>query len=114
MQDTCTVTRVTGSTFDTDDGTYTDTTSTVYSGKCRIQLADYQSAAESRTEGRVVTTVMHVLQLPAATTAVTVDDIATIATSEDAGLVGRTFRVKQVPNKTHLTMRRYIVEEEQT
>ena len=37
MQDACTITRTTGSSTNLQSGAVTKTTSTVYSGKCRVQ-----------------------------------------------------------------------------
>jgi len=114
MVDTCTVTRLTDQAFDDTDGSYSDTTSEIYSGVCRVQAIRSLLSTEADAAGRVVTTVTATVQLPEATTGVQVDDVVTVDTSQGSGVAGRVFRVRQVEHKTHASMRRLTVEEEQS
>lgn len=115
MVDTCTVTRVTGRTLDEDDGTYSDTTSIVYSGKCRIQVRNAAVAALPLSGEREVVAFMLELQTPMTGAALAVGDVVTVTASlYDPTLADRVFRVREVFHKSHATARRTLVQEEQT
>jgi hypothetical protein len=115
MDDTCTITRVTGQTLDEDDGTYTDVVSTIYSGKCRVQLRNMAVAALPLSGDRQVVALQLEVAIPIAETGARVGDAVTIDTSTyDAGLVGRVFRVREEMHKSHATARRLVCQEEQT
>lgn len=114
MVDTATVTRVTGRVLDEDTGEYVDTTSTVYSGKVRVQVRNAAVAALPLSGERQVVAMQLEVWFPISVT-VRVDDRVTVTASEfDPALVGRVFRVREEMQKTHLTSRRTIVQEEQT
>jgi hypothetical protein len=118
MVDTCTVTRVTaGGAFNETTGQYAaDTTSTVYSGKCRVQMRD--GLARDITAGERAQMVgRFVVNLPITATGIQVDDTVTITatgTDSDADLTSRTFRVAGLFHKTYATARRLVVEEAQS
>lgn len=109
MHDTCTVRRKTGTVFSESTGQYTDTSSTVYTGKCKLQDRIIQGEAEAG--GREVITLSSVLHLPVSVTGVQVDDVAEITASQDLAAVGRRLRVAQVFYKSYATARRLQVED---
>lgn len=111
MVDACIITRVAASTVDTDTGHITPTaTTTVYAGKCRVQ--QQSPAARPHTQGEAFTWLQRLeLQLPASVTGVESDDRVVLTASTDPDLLGRTWRVRELMHKTHLTMRRHQIEE---
>ena len=115
MTDACTITRVTGQELDDDNGTYTDTTSTIYSGKCRVQAQAQTVAALPLAGERQVVALQREVSVPVSTAGVLVGDLVTMtASAHDADLVGRVFRVREEVAKSHATSRRLVVQEEQT
>ena len=115
MQDACTVTRITGQATNTQTGAVTNTTSTIYTGRCKIQRFGTTGAGTARpaTVGEA-----QVYQLPAAVhvpmtvTGVQVGDIVTVTASVlDPDLVGRTFWVRELFHKSYATARRLGLEE---
>lgn len=115
MDDACTVTRVTGQALNESDGTYTDTLSTIYTGKCRVQLRNFAVASLPLSGERQVVALQLEVSIPIGATAPLVGDLITITASTfDAALVGRAFRVREEMHKTHATARRLVVQEEQT
>ena len=115
MTDACSFTRVTGQTIDEEDGTYTDTTSTVYAGKCRVQVRNMAVAALPLSGERQVVAMQLEVSIPVTATEPQVGDIATItASANDDALVGRKFRVREEMHKSHATARRVVVQEEQS
>lgn len=109
MLDACTIRRKSGTVFNETTGQYTDTTSTVYTGPCKLQ--DRLMRGEAEAGGREVITLSSVLHLPVAVTAVQVDDVAEMTASQDPAAVGRKLRVAQVVYKTYATARRLQVED---
>lgn len=113
MLDTCTITRVTGSSTNRETGVITPTTTTVYTGICKVQHSQGVlggSPKDIAEAGRLTTRLE--LHLPASVTGVRADDRATItAAALDAELVGRVFVVRSSPHKSFLTARRLEVEE---
>lgn len=67
MIDTCTITRVTGSTLDTTTGVVTPTTMTVYSGPCRLQANQGMARNATPTPDDPVLMRYRELQLPVLT-----------------------------------------------
>jgi hypothetical protein len=106
MVDACTITRVTGRSTDTTTGAVTPTTSTLYTGKCRVQQQQAQATTEDVGEDQVLLLRLEV-QLPMSVTGLQVGDRITVtASAHDADLVGRVFRVHDLAHKTHATARR--------
>lgn len=66
MIDSCTITRVTNGSMNTTTGAYTTTSSTIYSGKCRLRgdNAAGVGVRESEAGGAEQTTVRYALLLP--------------------------------------------------
>ena len=115
MTDACTITRVTGQTLDEDTGAYVDSTSTIYSGKCKVAAQAQTVAALPLSGDRQVVALQREVDVPVSTTGVLVGDVVTItAAVYDADLVGRVFRVREEVAKSHATARRLVVQEEQT
>ena len=113
MQDACTVTRITGQSTNTQTGAVTNTTSTVYSGRCKIQQVVTGGLARPASvgEAQVWQLPLHA-HLPMTAVGVQVGDIVTVAASVlDADLVGRTFWVRELFHKSYATARRLGLEE---
>lgn len=121
MVDSCTIKRKTGSGINPTTGAREDTFSTVYSGKCEVQLRD-SLGVEATAGDRELIVVRFVLKIPMAATSPdgstyqpAVSDIATLtASSLDPALLGRNFRVRELFHKTFATARRLVVEEAQS
>lgn len=104
--DACVITRVPGRTTNTTTGVVTETTSTLYTGKCRVQQKPAEARREEIGEDRTLLLTMMV-QLPASVTGLIVGDRITItASAHDPDLVGRVLRVQDLAHKSHLTSRR--------
>jgi hypothetical protein len=115
MTDTCSITRITGQTLNETTGAWTDVTSTVYTGKCRVQLRNMQVASLPLSGDRQVVALQLEVWIPMSSTSPTVGDNVTItAAVHDSTLVGRVFRVREEMHKSHATARRLVVQEEQT
>jgi hypothetical protein len=111
MVDTCTIVRVTGQTTNPTTGVVTDTTTAVYTGKCKVQVRDVD-AQNPEAGDRAYTVLKLRVDLPADTTGVDTGDIVTItAAPYDAELVDRTFRVVAPFFGSQKTARRVPVEE---
>lgn len=114
MIDACSITRGGGaSTFDPDTGEYTTPAgSTIYVGKCEVQVTDSLNAQDADAGGEVATVLRLTLKVPVSVTGVRIDDVATVTDSVlDPDLVGRTFRVVSPHSKSFATARRLQVEE---
>jgi len=112
MTDTCTIKRQAGTAMNATTLAMEPTYTTVYSGKCRVQLRDTVATQPDAGE-RAHATVRTILQIPVSVTGVKVDDTVTITASADADLTTRTLRVRSVFHKTHATARRLECEEVQ-
>jgi hypothetical protein len=113
MVDACTITHGTGgSVQDETTGQVTRTTSTVYTGPCRVQLPQAQPRTADVAE-RTATLQRAIISLPVATSAgVRVGAMVTItAAALDGDLVARRFRVVGLHHKTYATARRLECEE---
>lgn len=111
MVDACTIKRVTGSSTNDNTGVVTPTYSTIYSGKCRIQQTVPVSKPHDVGEAAVWLQRLE-LQVPMSVTGIASDDLVTITASLlDADLVGRTFHVRELGHKSHMTARRVQIEE---
>lgn len=115
MVDTVTITRITPGTGELDPvtGTYDETTtSTVYSGKCKVQQRT--SVSTDEVGGTVVTVMDTEVHVPMSVTTVQVGDIATMNSAVlDPALVDRTYRITDDPSKSYATARRLRTEEVQ-
>lgn len=114
MVDACTITRGGGEeTLDPDTGVYTTPAgSTVYTGKCEIQVTDSLNAQDADAGGEIATVLRLTLKVPVSVTGVRKDDVATVTASLlDPDLVGRAFRITSGHSKTFATARRLQVEE---
>lgn len=111
MVDTCTVQRVTGSSTDQDTGVVTPTTTTIYTGKCRIRQA--VEVGRPLDSGQAQRYMQHsILSIPIASAVLLVDDVVTITASAlTANLVGRTWHVRAVSGDTNTTAARYEIAE---
>lgn len=119
MTDTCTITRVDS---EAERGEMDPVTlkypaaarKTVYSGPCKIQLSSVGDGASDVDAGdRAGVAQQSELHLPVATSAgVAITDVAVIDTcSHDAALVGRTFTIAALHQKSLATARRLPVTE---
>lgn len=106
MVDACTITRIGTRVTDTTTGEVTEPTTTLYTGKCRVQQA--QAVATEETVGEDHLLLLRIeVQLPMSVTGLRVGDLITItASAHDADLPGRVFRVHDLAHKTHATARR--------
>jgi hypothetical protein len=111
MVDTCVITRTATSVVDLDTGVITGTTTTVYSGKCRLKLP--VAVARPSLVGQAQDFLQHpILSLPATTTGVQINDVLTITASLlMPSLVGRIFHVRAIPGQSHMTAARFEVME---
>jgi hypothetical protein len=108
MADACTIRRASGSgTTDPVTGVPSQTYTTLYSGKCRVQQQVAIARPHDVGEDRVWL-VRFDLQLPMATSAgLEVGDRVTITASvADPDLTGRVFMVNELAHKTEATSRR--------
>lgn len=108
MVDACTVVRQGAAVTNPDTGAVTyPAAATVYSGRCRISgtsSAGPAVAAPQDIGGASVLLSTPVLQLPIATVDLQPDDLVTCtAAAMDPRLVGRTWRARPGPRKTHAT-----------
>jgi hypothetical protein len=113
MTDTCTISRVTGTTTNPTTGQVTQTTTSVYSGPCRFQelLAFSRDATPTADDPQVMRS--RVLQLPVATsTGVRQGDRVVCNTCvNDPDLVNTVMVVRDESAKSESTVRRLGVEE---
>jgi hypothetical protein len=106
MVDMCTITRATGRSTNTTTGAVTDTTSTLYTGKCRVQQHQATATGEDVAEDRLLLLRVEV-QLPMSVTGLAAGDVVTVTASvHDEDLVDRVFRIHDLAHKTHATARR--------
>lgn len=111
MVDACQIRRQTGET--TTGGVITPTWTSLYDGKCRVQVrSQIQSGAQSNV-GEAAVILEHLeVQLPASVVGLQEGDQVTVTASlGDPDLVARVFRVRDVLSKSHLTSRRVTVTE---
>jgi hypothetical protein len=112
MVDACTIQRVTGTSTNDTTGVVTPTYSMIYAGKCRVQQIVPVSKPADIGQAQVWLQRLE-LQVPISVTGIASDDLVTITASLlDADLVGRTFRIRELGHKTHLTARRVQLEEQ--
>ncbi|MET7395618.1 DUF6093 family protein [Dactylosporangium sp. NPDC005572] len=106
MVDTCRITRVTAVDTDETTGETTSVVETLYDGRCRVQRRGSEAQRENIGEASLVLLRVE-LQLPMSAAGLREGDDVEMTTSvNDPDLVGRTFRVRDVPDKTDATARR--------
>lgn len=109
MVDTVTVQHRTGEVTDGELGTVTPTYATVYSGKAKVQRAAPSAAPTDVGEASLLVGQLEV-HLPIAVTGVVADDRITVTASVlDSALVGKTYKVRGVLEKSFATARRLAV-----
>lgn len=117
MADTCTITRVSVGEPVWNEATMAydpPPPTTVYTGRCRVQLSAAMAATPEAGE-RVLVVQRATVSVPMSTTDIRVDDTVTVtAAAHDPDLVGNVYRVRSLFAKTHATARRLEVEEDQT
>lgn len=111
MVDTCVIKRITGSVTDPNSGVITPTTSTIYTGPCRVQQAQAQGNPQDIGEAFLVI-MRHEVQLPVTVTGLQEADQITITASADPDLVNRVFTIRDTFHKTHASSRRVQVIEQ--
>lgn len=113
MVDSCTIRRRTSQSTDPNTGVTTAIRSTVYSGKCRVQQRGIGGARPEQDVGEAYQLMLQLeLQLPMSVTGLRVGDEVTITASvNDADLVGRVFRIRDLAHKSEATARRVGVQE---
>ncbi len=105
MIDTCTVQRTTGES-EGPGGVITPTTSTVYTGACRVQVRAETGTQSDVGEASLILT-RHEIHLPISAVGIREGDVVTItASTNDPDLVGRTYAVRDVLTKSEATARR--------
>lgn len=111
MRDACLIVRVTGLTTD-DLGVVTDTTTTIYEGRCRFQQPPAIARPDVVGEAQVYQLPFQ-LQLPMAGSegVESGDRVTATASVDDADLPGRSFWVKAPFHKTDASSRRVGLEE---
>lgn len=113
MVDACTIVRVTGQT-EGPGGVLTPTTTTVYSGKCRMMVRTRERLGGSWVEAgeaQVIASRLE-LQLPVSAPEVLEGDRVTITLSTlDPVMQGKTYTVRDAMVKSHLAHRRVTVME---
>jgi Family of unknown function (DUF6093) len=109
MLDAITIKRTTGSVTDPDTGADTPTQSTLYTGKAKVQQQAASASPTPLGEAEVFVAQVEV-HVPITVTGIRPDDLVTVTASAlDADLVGKTYRVRGVADKSFLTARRLAV-----
>ncbi|MCB0966273.1 MAG: hypothetical protein KDB37_05510 [Ilumatobacter sp.] len=112
MTDECIVERPSStSVFDETAGTYEPSAPTVvYAGVCRLRTASARAQIDQQVGGELVVLSSFDLWLPASTIDVRLGDVATITGSDDELIVGESYRVTRIEQRSHLTRRTLGVE----
>jgi hypothetical protein len=107
MLDTCTVTRLTGSSTDPETGIVTPTTSAIYTGRCRIRQAVVMD--RPLTSGEAQRYIQHsILSVPTTAALLLTDDLVTVTASAlTPVLVGRLWHVRALSGDTNSSASRY-------
>lgn len=109
MLDTCTITRVTGRTFNETTKLYTPTIVTVYTGKCELKQ-EQRSLDTASGPGQVEEVQQAILKLPVAASGVQEGDSVVMNTSLNPGIVGLKATVKGGHYQSAASARRLPVE----
>ena len=111
MVDTCTITRLGEPVTDPETGDVTNSTETVYTGKCKVQSKD-SATASPEAGGAVFTVVSRQVHIPADDSLVVRDgDVVTITGAAQAIRVGKQYRVQGFTPDTFDTAFRLPVKE---
>lgn len=111
MTEACTITRAGELTFDPDAGYSDPTGDTVYAGMCRVQQARIAGPSSSLVGGAELTLDELDVWIPISSTVIEVDDVVTVTAARyDPQLVGRSYRVAEVPAASQKTSRRLRVD----
>lgn len=109
MLDTCTITRVTGKTFNPTTKLYTPTTTTIYSGKCELKQ-EQRSIDTATGPGQVEGIQRAVLKLPVSASGVQEEDDVLINTSLNPAVVGLRGKVRGGHYQSSASARRLPIE----
>lgn len=111
MLDTCTITRPGDPVTDYNTGDVTNTSTPVYSGKCKVQSSN-SSTANPEAGGHTFTVVSRQVHIPANAADVQDGDMVTITASRlNAFTVGKQYRVSGFTPDTFDTASRLPVKE---
>lgn len=111
MVDTCTIRRQTGTAMDPDTGVISPAYETVYTGKCKVQTFTNRELLKSGGEHQFIEQRYEV-DIPVSVVGVKVNDQILIESATyDADLLGRSYRVVGLMDKSLGTARRLGVEE---
>lgn len=96
MTDQCVITRVTGRTLNETTLEHEDVLDIVYDGPCQLRFTTHR-VRDKDAEGQIIGAIQATLKLPAATSGIKVNDVATISTQGDlkvrvAGGFAQTYR----------------------
>jgi hypothetical protein len=108
MVDACTIQRP-GTETTSATGVVTPSLTSIYAGKCRLQVRQQTGAGQNIGEAYVIVERLE-LQLPMTTPALMEGDVVTMTASTlDPLLPGKKYTVRDTLAKTHLTSRRVTV-----
>lgn len=111
MLDACTITRPGATVTDPNTGDVTNTSTQVYTGKCRVQSRDTMSA-NPEAGGATFTVVSRQVHIPANAADVRDGDVVTLTASRlNAFTVGKQYRVSGFTPDTFDTAARLPVKE---
>jgi hypothetical protein len=108
MVDTCTITRAAQGTFNETTLVYdSNTSTTVYTGKCRVKPRDNADRVVQFGQ-EAVSLLPYVVSVPMSVEGVAIDDLVTVTNSVlDPELVGKVLRIRQTFVGSHITARRF-------
>ena len=113
MESTCTITKVATGNIDQETGLREQTTTTVYTGKCRLRLPN-GTAVDVDAAAQILARQTPEISIPVEAEGsgdVRPDMIVTITANPlDTSVVGQQFRVRGIQFQTHATARRLQVE----
>lgn len=111
MVDACTITRTASVSTNSETGAVTRTTTTVYTGKCKVSINSKTARPDNVGEDQLFLFRVQ-LQLPVSAVGVQIDDQALITSSvNDVELAGRTFAIRETAHGSFITSRRLMAEE---
>lgn len=109
MESACVITRAGETTTDPVTGEDVPTSTTIYTGKCRLKFPNAQ-ATQVEAAGQLLATQFPVLSLPVDGSAgVLMDDVATVTSPLDPD-VTVVARIAGLHSQTHATARRFPLE----